>query len=219
MRKLTTTLLLLIGFAAGLAALQPMPTASPQGQPPPSTQPPPPSQPPATLSPQTAPPGTPRPSTTPPAAPTGQQGRGQPPGAAFQQTTRTGFGESKQNIKIDITFADTLAGDTPVRKTMTVLVAENRGGKIRSTGLHQGVINIDAMPSMAGDRILLHLTIEYMPDLTAQGQPPQNSSRIGMLTQSLSVLIENGKPTVVTQSADPTSARRVTVEVTATIIK
>jgi hypothetical protein len=35
----------------------------------------------------------------------------------------------------------------------------------------------------------------------------------------LSVILESGKPMVVSQAADPTSDRKITVEVTATILK
>ena len=63
----------------------------------------------------------------------------------------------------------------------------------------------------------MSLTIEYLPELTPQ--QIQSGVRFGMLSQSLTVLLESGKPTVVTQSADPRTDRRVTVEVTATILR
>jgi hypothetical protein len=35
----------------------------------------------------------------------------------------------------------------------------------------------------------------------------------------MSLILESGKPTVVSQAADPSSDRKITVEVTATILK
>jgi uncharacterized protein YlzI (FlbEa/FlbD family) len=40
-----------------------------------------------------------------------------------------------------------------------------------------------------------------------------------LVNQSLTVLLENGKSLLVTQSADPVSDRKVTVEVKATIVR
>jgi len=39
------------------------------------------------------------------------------------------------------------------------------------------------------------------------------------LHERLTVILESGKPTVISQEADPTSERKITVEVTATILK
>jgi hypothetical protein len=129
----------------------------------------------------------------------------------------TGPGPLPSNIKLDITFTDTLGGDgTPTRKTVSLLVSGGgRQGRIRSSGARgQGYINIDAMPSMMSDGIYLNLSIEYLPEL-----PAESAVRIGALSQSVTVGLPNGKPLVVAQSADPGTSRRVTVEVTATIMK
>ena len=37
--------------------------------------------------------------------------------------------------------------------------------------------------------------------------------------ERLSVILESGKPMIVSQAADPTSDRKITVEITATILK
>jgi hypothetical protein len=62
----------------------------------------------------------------------------------------------------------------------------------------------------------------------ASGRPVEApnafKSALGTLTrteirQNLRVVLENGKPLMVSQSADPVGDRKVTVEVTATILK
>jgi hypothetical protein len=39
------------------------------------------------------------------------------------------------------------------------------------------------------------------------------------MNQSVTVLLESGKPLVITQAADPVSDRKVTVEVKATVLR
>ena len=117
-----------------------------------------------------------------------------------------------------MTFIDTLGGDTPARKTVSMLVYGSGGGRqgrIRASGARgQGYINIDAVPSIMGDGVYLNLSIEYMPELA-----PDSTQRVGPISQSLTFGLPSGKPVVVAQSADPGTSRRVTVEVTATILK
>jgi hypothetical protein len=140
--------------------------------------------------------------------------RGTGPGPAAQSAPGL-----QPNVKIDVTFIDTLGGDTPQRKTVSMLVygTGRHSGRIRSQGTHGGVINIDATPAVyAGDGVSLNLTIEYLPEVTGDAAA---SPRIGALNHSITVGLPSGKPVVVAQSADPGSARRVTVEVTATIMR
>ena len=63
-------------------------------------------------------------------------------------------------------------------------------------------------------RIELNLTLEYLPENKETSMPAA-----GKLTESLSVVLENGKPLLVTQSADPGSDRRVKVEMKVTQVK
>ena len=162
-----------------------------------STPPPPPSTPPVVVSPQRGqpPPTTQTPAPTPPT---------QPPGRQVPAS-------SLRNVRLDISITDTGGADGATKKAVTLLVRSGRGGQVRSTGI-RGIINVDAMPNELSDgRVEVSLTLEYLPE--GQQQP------IGKLTESLTVILENGKPLVVTQSADPQSDRRVTVELTATLLK
>ena len=105
-----------------------------------------------------------------------------------------------------------------------MLTTSNRQwGRIRSqitSRIYGGApLNVDARPTVTQDgRISLELTIEY-----AQGRNSEveaNSDKIVQVSinESLTALLENGKPLLVTQSADPISDRKVTVEVKATIV-
>jgi hypothetical protein len=191
--------LIAIVLGVGLAASPQPAAAAPQATPPPT------------------PPGivTPSPQTPPPAVPAQTPTPGRKPG--FPVTWKDAPATFR-NIKLNITFADTVGPDGPAKKTLTLLVMNNKSGQIRSTGREGGIINIDALPGDLNDgRVSVFLTIEYLPELSAQ--QVQSGVRLGMLSQSLSVVLDSGKPTIVTESADPRSDRKVTVEVTATVVK
>jgi hypothetical protein len=155
--------------------------------------------------PQTPPPGSRPQKPTPPAPPpsqgTPQPGRG---AAAFLK-----------NIRLDITITDSIGPGGPAKKTVGLVLMNGRNGQIRSTGTGPGVINVDAVPHEQPDgRIRLDMTLEYNPEAVAQESGP-----VGLLKESLSVLLDSGKPMLITQSADPRTDRRVTVEVTATVLR
>jgi len=127
------------------------------------------------------------------------------------------------NIKLDLTIADTYA-ETPSTRTVTMLVMDGERGSIRTSNrLPSGpavALNVDAVASLLPDqsgRIQLRLTFEYTP---AQSTPPETRP-IGPaeLTESLTVVLEDGKTAVLSQSADPLTDRRVTVSVAATVLK
>ncbi len=65
--------------------------------------------------------------------------------------------------------------------------------------------------------IQLELTIYYYPP---QGKPEAIPPVLPTeLNQSLTIALQSGKPLLISQSADPASDRKVTVEVKATILK
>lgn len=196
-----TSLLVLVALALAVPAAA---AQQPQPQQPPTAPPP-----------VTAPrPGQPaargqKPPTPPPSV---------PQVVPILRPERAAVDARSRNIKLDVTFADTVGPDGVTKKTLTMLVLNARNGQIRSTGRDGGIINIDAHPADLNDgRISVNLTIEYLPELSPQQL--QSGVRLGMLSQSLTVLLDSGKPTVITQSADPRSDRKVTVEVTATVVK
>ncbi len=133
-------------------------------------------------------------------------------------------GSSFTNIKLDLTITDTYA-ETPSTKTVTMLVMDGERGSIRTANRLPGsginvALNIDAIANLVPDgsgRIRLRLTFEYTPAQT--GPPDTRPMGPAELTESLTVVVENGKELVISQSADPLTNRRVTVEVSATVLK
>ena len=81
-------------------------------------------------------------------------------------------------------------------------------------------INVDARPSIIQKephRISLNLGLEYIP--RAEGRQEEMTPGMASWSERLSLILESGKSMIVSQAADPTSDRKITVEVTATILK
>ena len=111
------------------------------------------------------------------------------------------------NIKFDLTLTDQAGGGEAAKKTVSLLVLDRQTGYVRSTATSERTgpmrINVDARPQiLATGNIRVTLSLEYQA-----------------ITQQLTVVVESGKPLVLTQTADPLSDRKVTVEMRATILK
>ncbi len=182
-------------------------------------------EPPQTLQPPTQPPQTLQPPTQPPRGDKPQPGR--PPGATQPTppvpdlTPRKARGR-ELNVQVELTITDQSGSAAPVKKVVSLLAADQTMGRVRANahaarptgGPPVGTgLNVDARPTvLEGDRILLELTLEYMPLLDNKVEPTN-------LNESIAVILQNAKPLVISQAADPTSDRRMTVEVKATILK
>jgi hypothetical protein len=128
------------------------------------------------------------------------------------------------NVKLDLTITDQRGSATPVVKTVSLVLADRGSGRIRTQGdirTPQGyrpiTLNVDAFPEFMRDgRVRVALTIEYRPTVGEGTSEEQASTNI---TETVTVLLEDGKPLVVSQSADPYTDRKVKVELKATVLK
>lgn len=132
------------------------------------------------------------------------------------------------NIKVEIAITDQIGPGEPTRKTVSMIVNDRQSNSIRSSGsfrspgssvTHGVTLNVDARPTILtkeNNRISLNLGLEYLPKSPAATELEPGSSS---LNERIVVLLDSGKPVVVSQAADPVSDRKITVEVTATIIK
>lgn len=124
------------------------------------------------------------------------------------------------NVRIDLTITDQTGPGEPIKKVVTMLLADAAQGSIRSSGSVRGQgrvqINLDARANvLPSGHIRLSLGLEYNPRVTASDSPTESSS----LNEQIAVLLEPGKPLVVSQAADPASDRKISVEVKATVLK
>jgi len=139
------------------------------------------------------------------------------------------FTRALTNVQVELTLTDQAGNATPDKKIVSMVVSSGSWGKIRSAGSFFPVgtppvgvdLNVDARPFVSVDGpIQLELTLNYSPpgSAAAIGGRDSATARTG-INQSLTVVLQNGKPLIVSQSADPVSDRKVFVEVKATILK
>ena len=170
-------------------------------------------------------PGTPAPPRggTPAPAPAPAAGKPAPPPAAKRQGQPV-------NVKIEFTLTDQRTGGAPVKRTLTIVVADAMGGSIRSQSDVFGIggggvpLNIDTTPELLADgKIRLGFSVQYdwpAPLENTEGRnPPRGTVMKTSMHETVALVLENGKPMVATQSADPIGDRQVTVEVKATILR
>jgi hypothetical protein len=139
------------------------------------------------------------------------------------------------NVKIEVSITDQTGSGTPARKLVTMMAADQQSTSIRSSasilvrnpqvptspGNYRNVtINVDARPWLVAkepNKVLVTFGLEYMPK--SAGGAEETEPGMASLNERLSLVLESGKPMIVSQAADPTSDRKITVEVTATILK
>jgi hypothetical protein len=130
------------------------------------------------------------------------------------------FVRALTNVQVELTLTDQVGNATAEKKTVTMIVASGSWGKIRNTaariGPNQVGLNVDARPFVSTDGpIQLELTLYYYPP---QGNPDAPVLPTE-LNQSMTIVLQSGKPMLISQAADPTRDRKISVEVKATVLK
>jgi len=126
------------------------------------------------------------------------------------------------NVRIELAISETVGSNAPIRKTVVLITGNGSRGSVRSTMARPGYqmgLNVDAWPHVQRDgRISVSVTFQYSPEASqAPGAP--SLDRPADLNETMEVYLVDGKPLVLSQSADPVGDRKVTVEVTATVLK
>ena len=122
------------------------------------------------------------------------------------------------NVRYEIAIRDE-GGPQPGTKVVSMLGVLGSVSSVRAQGMTAGrgsnPLNVDVMATQISDnKILSRITIEYVPQTPETDRLPPLSVR-----QSMNVWLDNGKPMVVSESTDPNSDRRLTVQVTATVLR
>jgi len=128
------------------------------------------------------------------------------------------------NIRLDVSISDQ-AGAAPLQpKMLTLLLADRNSSQVR-TNFEDRYISMDARPTIVDGKIKLNLTISSdnpRAIVAATAGPPQAAQYGGntlVWNQSLTAIVESGKPLVVFENSDPSHNRKLSVEVKATILK
>ena len=169
---------------------------------------------------------------------------GQRPGSkpAVEQTARPGAEPAPAataarepagqpiNVKLELTITDQTGRGEPAKKTVTMIIADRYLGSIRSMGNNvQARLNVDATPEiLPNGNVKVQLGLEYNP---RQGSPQSVRAAGGdtlqmpedqggsSLNQRVAIVLEPGKPVILSQAADPISDRKITVEVRVTVLR
>jgi hypothetical protein len=175
-----------------------------------------------------APPPTPPAPPSPPSAPQAPQvpqatrgTRGDMPAPNFSPRNRGQL----VNLRLEFTVTDQIGTAPPVKKTITMNVADGESGRIRTNAdvfrknSNPTVVplSVDASPEIEGAKIRLRASLEYQ--LLSDAAGPDLPAGKTSITQSVTSILSDGVPTILSQSADPLTDRKVTLEVKATIIK
>ena len=138
------------------------------------------------------------------------------------------FVRTLTNVQIELTLTDQLGANPAEKKTVSMIASSGSWGKVRSVGTirpdgdspYAVVLNVDARPFVSVDGpVQLELTFEYVP-LKSTGDVKEGArQRPSGINQSQTVILQSGKPLVVSQAADPISDRKVIVELKATVLK
>jgi hypothetical protein len=136
------------------------------------------------------------------------------------------FVRTLTNVQIELTLTDQAGTQAPEKKTVSMIVSSGNWGKVRSVGNVRQQndapfmvdLNVDARPFVSVDGpIQLELTLVYSPPGGADKDTLK--PRPTGINQSLTVVLQSGKPLIISQAADPVSDRKVIVEVKATVLK
>lgn len=134
----------------------------------------------------------------------------------------------RANVRVELTVTDQTGPGDPAKKVVTMVVADQASASIRTAGFvltKQGRrdvnINVDAKPwLLRNGSVQLDIGLQYQPVgvVGASDADAGDTSQTG-LNERITTVMQDGKPMVISQAADPTSDRRITVEVKATVIK
>ena len=129
------------------------------------------------------------------------------------------------NIRIDVAVSEEGGSSPPTRRTVSLTLADRQGGSVRTTNPFTNVVsplpgNVPDGPTRPGPRMNLDAFPMLQKDGRVQAQITLDYGIPGVGTSiKVEPLLESGKPLVASQSIDPLSDRRITVEITATVLK
>jgi hypothetical protein len=128
-------------------------------------------------------------------------------------------------VRLDILATDQSGTRPPVTKAMTVTVADGESARVRNSvetqppqaAPRQAFFAVDARAFVEGDRVRVDFSLDYNAFDDSEGGNAVRSTANVRLSQGL--VLENGKALVISQSTDPVTDRKFTVEVKATVVK
>lgn len=166
----------------------------------------------------------------PPSPPASRPTAGKPPAAAPPAERPPAAAPKREgqpvNVKVEVTITDQRSGSAPVRKTVTVVTADNMSGYIRTQSRAVAIgavpLNVDAEPFILSDgkiRLRVNLMYSLLAPKEALADPQAGTVSTTSIQENLSLVVISGQSVVAAQSSDPIGDRQVTVEVKATVMR
>jgi hypothetical protein len=161
-----------------------------------------------------------------PPPPGTKPGAGQPELSVAAREMTMG-GSHNTNVKFELTITDQRTEGPAVVKTVSATVVDRSSARIRTSGavrtpmgMRDVVLNVDATPTLVNVngvmKMRLSMSIEYRP-VALESDTEKSSTPT--ISETITVVLEDGKPLVISQSADPATDRKVKVEVKASIMR
>ena len=141
----------------------------------------------------------------------------------------------RQVAQIDATVAELRGSQVLDKKVISVTCVDGDSGSVRSTqavpfkvkgsdgfSYRDMLFNMDAAVALRDEgRVWTKITVDYRstPRSPAGDVPNEDEAIPGGIRQSVAVVLQSGVPLMVAQSADAVGDRRVSLEVTATVMK
>jgi hypothetical protein len=144
------------------------------------------------------------------------------------------------NIRIEATVIESRGEQVTGKKVVSITLVDGENGSVRSSqqvpvqmpvpgpggqspfrSYNEAPLNMDARARLRDDgRVHLWVTLEYFGGAAEPGKQPAESGPVDQrIRETVTVVLESGKPLIVAQSADAVGDRRVALEVKATVLK
>jgi hypothetical protein len=129
------------------------------------------------------------------------------------------------NVQVDVTVSDQVGTAGPVVRTISATAADGERSSVRSetnvktaTGFQRISLALDVKPRVAGPN-KVRAEIGLNTDAVTTEGAAKDVTAIPASRVTQSVVLESGRTVVLSQTTDPLTDRRTTIEVKATILR
>lgn len=170
---------------------------------------------------QPAPPARPAaPAPAAPAAPPAAPAVAVPaPAPLVVQTFARAGSAAPRNIRFDIVITET-GGSKPATKTISLTVSDSNGsGSVRNLVKAPGDSTVSLNVDVRGVQAFENGAVRAAVNVEYQPYTPDASAASSGIQSSITSMFQDGRRTQILQTSDPLSDRRITIEVTTTVMK
>jgi hypothetical protein len=125
------------------------------------------------------------------------------------------------NIQVALLLTDKVDNKTVAEEPVHFLLADRQLGRLRrhlpaNASFANKNFEVDVTPEIVGARVRIAMTVSYNA-----GNPDdaRDATHATQFVETVSTFLDSGKPTTIVETAGDTANRRVTLQVTATIVK